>query len=134
MIVLERILVVLGVLAALGAVAWRAWLAREKRRHEALVARRTIVEGAISANRAGEGTYTAVISYTVNGASYQVAGSDESDEPWPIGKTIRVAYDRERPSDAVEVEFDDAWDRKLSIFVGFAGIVLAGAACMGILE
>lgn len=132
---MERVTLVLGVLAALGALAWRAWLAREKRRHEALVARRAIVDGTISANRGpGEDMYNAVISYTVDGASYRIVGSEGSYRPWPIGKTIRVAYDRDSPSDAVEAEFDGAWDLKLSRVLGFAGIVLAGAACMGILE
>ena len=78
--------------------------------------------------------YNAVIAYTVNGTSYEIVGNDNSYIPWPIGKTIAIAYDPDCPGEAIEADFDDAWDQKLSMFVGLAGVALVAGAWTGILE
>ena len=126
--------VVLGTLMIAGGFAWHRWVTRRKARHRELVERRKIVEGIVAENRGDGDGYSAVITYSVDGAEYRIAGEDDSYIPWPIGKAVAVAYDPARPSDAVEVEYDDSWDRRLALALCVGGVVVGGLAVLGFVD
>ena len=126
---------VVCVLETVGVIVWRRWLKGLKRKHEALVALRPTALGTITGNKeVGDDAFNPVISYTVKGTTYSIVHPDNSYIRYVTGVTMAVAYDPERPSDAVVAVFDDSWDQKLTKFLGWCGVLIIIGALTGVLE
>lgn len=72
--------------------------------------------------------YYQIVTYEVGGTKYLFINDSRAYRPWPIGVPFDVAYDPQQPSTAVEVNYDDAWDKTLIAAMAIAGILIATEA------
>lgn len=131
----DKIVLCFGVFLIACAIVWRLALVVWKRRHDAVVAGYVRVRGVVTDNYVdGSGSdtgYYQVVSYEVDGAQYQYTHVSRAYRPWPVGEPFELAYDPAQPTTAVEADYDDSWDKKLTVALSVGGLVFIGAAWVG---
>lgn len=112
--------VVAGAFILLRTPHWRA-------RHAAEIASRVVIDGEVTKyhfeSEDGE-EYRAQIEYTVDGLRYQIKAEKALPKPGPLNARIRIAYKRSMPSDAIEIEQDDAYNGRFAKFMIGLGLLL----------